>query len=54
MRKVVIGNAAARLLLVVAMVAISASAWASNSLGIPDLEYQALVALYNSTDGPAG
>ncbi len=26
---------------------------ASNPLGIPDIEYEALVALYNSTDGPS-
>ena len=34
------------------LVGLSASASTANPLGIPDTEYQAVVALYNSTSGP--
>ncbi len=54
MKRMVIGDWMPRLLLATALVAMSAGASVaqSNSLGIPDSEYQALVALYNITNGP--
>ena len=52
MKRMVVCNVVTRLLLAVALVALLASASAANQLGIPDTEYQALVALYNGTNGP--